>query len=193
MLQFYKPNPSSKGSACSFWVDAKGSIMSSQIKQHSWDDKAKKGSFSQNKDNPNGKVMVKFSANEAAGIINAIQRNSSFSAYHQSSKQVVQISFEGYWKKRKEGNEWVKVGDQLGFSYRCTWQPKDDSTNKNTVVIGLDWSESKLLELYLQESLRKTFDFKEMDYKPQNKQFEKQANNEPQKATVPSDDQDLEW
>ena len=59
-VQFYKPNAKVTGSACSFWTSEDGSIMSSLIKQDSWDDARKRGSFSKNKDNPNKKVIIKY-------------------------------------------------------------------------------------------------------------------------------------
>ena len=47
-VQFYKPNAKVTGSACSFWTSEDGSIMSSMIKQDSWDDSRKRGSVSKN-------------------------------------------------------------------------------------------------------------------------------------------------
>ena len=51
MIQFYKPNPKVSGTACSFWVTQNGDAMASMIKQASWNDAKKTGSFSANKGN----------------------------------------------------------------------------------------------------------------------------------------------
>ena len=49
MIQFYKPNPKVTGSACSFYLNRDGSLMASMLKQDSWNDQRKTGSFSKNK------------------------------------------------------------------------------------------------------------------------------------------------
>ena len=49
MIQFYKPNPKVTGNACSFFLTADGSIMASMIKQDSWNDAKKTGSFQKTK------------------------------------------------------------------------------------------------------------------------------------------------
>jgi hypothetical protein len=145
--------------------------------------------------------MVKFSPTEAAEIISAVEKNSSFSAYHRSEKQVTQITFEPYWKKQKQDDgSWAQVGEQLGFSYRIAKQAKDDSTNKTNIAVGLTWGEAKLLSMYLEEALKFTFDYRERDYKPQDFKKNNDAPAETKlkekvakKVTVPDDDEDLEW
>ena len=84
MIQFYKPNPKVTGNACSFFLTADGSIMASMIKQDSWNDAKKTGSFSKNKGVPSKSVMTKLSRIEVAGIIDAIETNREWTAYHQS-------------------------------------------------------------------------------------------------------------
>ena len=108
MIQFYKPNPRTTGSACSFWMNPDGTIMSSLIKQHSWDDKRKTGSFQKNKENPKGRVIVKLGEPEVGGMMDAIESNREFSTYHSSQNQVLQIKFSPYMDKKtqaQKGNE----------------------------------------------------------------------------------------
>lgn len=62
MIQFYKPNPKVTGNACSFFLTADGSIMASMIKQDSWNNAKKTGSFSKNKGVPSKSVMTKLVA-----------------------------------------------------------------------------------------------------------------------------------
>ena len=53
-FQAYKPNNKNTGTACSFSVNPKDeSIWSSLIKQSSWNEAKKIGSFSENQNNPN--------------------------------------------------------------------------------------------------------------------------------------------
>ena len=152
MIQFYKPNPKVTGTACSFWVNDDGSIMSYMIKQDSWDSKKRIGSFSKNKDNPQGKAIVKFSVSEVGGIVDAIERNVVFSAYHSSKNQITKINFGPYISKKEE--------KQIGFSYSINKEEKEDSTNKVGFIIGFNYGEGRLLKEFLLEVLRNSFDFK---------------------------------
>ena len=149
MIQFYKPNPKNTGSACSFFLTPDGSIMSSMIKQDSWDAKRKRGSFSKNKDNPKAKALTKYSQTEAAAIVDAIERNVEWSAYHSSQHQIVKIGFGPYV---------VSSGEQKGFSYSINKEAKEDSTDKVGCVIGLTFPEARLLKEYLCAVLQKTFE-----------------------------------
>ena len=57
MISFYKPNSKNTGTACSFSVNSKdNSVWGSLIKQSSWNDAKKIGSFSENQNNPNKSV-----------------------------------------------------------------------------------------------------------------------------------------
>lgn len=149
MIQFYKPNPKNTGSACSFFMTADGSIMSSMIKQDSWDAKRKRGSFSKNKDNPKAKALTKYSQTEAAAIIDSIERNEEWSAYHSSQNQVVKIKFGPYV---------TSGGEQKGFSYSINKEGKEDSTDKVGCIIGLTFPEARLLKEFLCGVLQKTFE-----------------------------------
>jgi len=146
MIQFYKPNKSVTGNACSFWLNRDGSIMSSMIKQDSWNEQKRVGSFSKNKDNPQKRVITKLSRVEVAGIIDSIETNREFSAYHRSQKQVLQIKFCPY----------MREGKQVGFSFSINKQDVEDSTNKSSFVIGFYFPEARLLRHDLESFLDKT-------------------------------------
>jgi len=148
MIQFYKPNPKTTGSACSFWSNYDGSIMASLIKQASWDNNAKKGSFAKNKDNPNKRVIVKLNPAEVGGLIDSIETNREFSNYHTSQNQTLQIKFAPY----------IRNGDQVGFSFSVFKQDKQDSTNKASYVIGFTFPEARYLKEFLIYVLRKIFE-----------------------------------
>ena len=148
MIQFYKPNPKVTGTACSFWVNRDGSIMSSLIKQDSWNDQKRIGSFSKNKDNPNARVIIKLSRIEVAGLLDAMEREAEFKVYHDSQKQVVQIRFGLYLDKN--------TGEKKGFSLSVNKQDKEDSTAKASFLIGFTYPEARLLRHELEAFLSET-------------------------------------
>tara|TARA_R100000808_G_scaffold25086_1_gene61606 strand:- start:4964 stop:5542 length:579 start_codon:yes stop_codon:yes gene_type:complete len=146
MIQFYKPNKATTGNACSFWLNKDGSIMASMIKQDSWDNAKRRGTFSKNKGNPHKSVITKLSRVEVAGIIDAIESNREWSAYHRSQKQVLTMKFCPY----------LRNGDQIGFSFSINKQDAEDSTKKSSYVIGLYFPEGRLLKHDLEVFLDKT-------------------------------------
>ena len=149
MISFYKPNSKNTGTACSFSVNPKdNSIWSSLIKQSSWNDKTKSGSFSDNKDNPQKSVKIKYSLTETAGLLEALEKNVEFSAYHSSEKQVTKIKFAPY----------IKDDKQVGFSYSVQKENKENSENKQSFLLGLYFNEARLLKEFLQFSLNACFD-----------------------------------
>jgi len=122
--------------------------MASLIKQASWSAQAKKGSFAQNKDNPNKRVIIKLNATEVGGLIDTIETNRDFSNYHNSQNQTLQIKFAPY----------LRNGEQVGFSFSVFKQDKEDSTNKSSYVIGFTFSEARYLKEFLIYVLRKIFE-----------------------------------
>jgi hypothetical protein len=169
MITFYKPNSKNSGTACSFSVNPKDqSIWSSLIKQASWNDSKKIGSFSENQNNPNKSVKLKFSLTETAGLLDALERNSEFSAYHTSEKQSTQIKLAPYLKDNK----------QLGFSYMVSKTDKQNSENKQSYLIGFYFNEARLLKQFLSYALDSVFESQRIEaikrIKNSNKVEEKQ-------------------
>lgn len=149
MISFYKPNSKNTGTACSFSVNPKDeSIWSSLIKQSSWNEQKKIGSFSDNQNNPNKSVKIKFSLTEAAGILDAIERNTEFSAYHTSEKQTTRIKLAPYIREEK----------QVGFSYSVNKEDKQNSENKQSYLIGFYFNEARLLKQFLSYALDTVFE-----------------------------------
>ena len=147
-LQFYKPNAKVTGTACSFWTTDDGSIMSSMIKQDSWDDSRKRGSFSKNKDNPNKKVIIKLNVTEAGSIVDALESGRKWSGYHQSKNQVTKINFGPYERN----------GEQVGYSYSVNKEDKEDSTNKTSFIIGFTFGEGVVLREGLIRAIKESMD-----------------------------------
>ena len=148
MISFYKPNSKNTGTACSFSVNSKdNSVWGSLIKQSSWNDAKKIGSFSENQNNPNKSVKVKFSLTEAAGLLDALERNTEFSAYHTSEKQITKIKLAPYIREEK----------QVGFSYSVNKEDKQNVENKQSYLIGFYFNEARLLKEFLIYSLNSVF------------------------------------
>lgn len=149
MISFYKPNSKNNGTACSFSVNTKDeSIWCSLIKQSSWNEKTKTGSFIDNKDNPQKSAKVKFSLVEVAGLLESLEKNVEFSAYHSSDKQITKIKLLPYVREEK----------QVGFSFSVNKENKENSENKQSFLIGFYFNEARLLKEFLLYTLQATFD-----------------------------------
>lgn len=182
MISFYKPNSKNTGTACSFSVNPKDeSIWSSLIKQSSWNDSKKIGSFSENQNNPNKSVKIKFSLAEAAGLLDALDRNSEFSAYHNSEKQSTQIKLSPY----------VKDNKQVGYSYIVTKTDKQNSENKQSYLIGFYFNEGRLLKEFLAYSLNSVFESQRIESIKKLKNNPKDTKKEPHISSDSSEDSDL--
>ena len=180
MIQFYKPNAKMTGSACQFYLNyTDGSFFSTLIKQASWDANKKTGSFQANRKDPNKNVIIKLSALEVAGILDAIERDVEYKGYHSSSQQVVQFSFSPY----------IRDGEQKGYSYSVSKQGKEDSTQKASFLIGFYFHEAKLLKRHLEYLLDNHFkieDEKALAKFSEANQYEK---NKPQKNKDTDEDE----
>ena len=163
-MQLYKPNSSNKGSALSVNYSAKTdkpdfkgdkSFYFQLVAQNGWDNETKNGKFKDGK-----KIITKFAPHEIAGILAAIDRNTSLAnvmnvkyVYHDSDKFSSNVTFEPYFKSEKRGTEWVKTENQVGFSLRITKTDKANTENKDSIAIGLTWAETKLLYKVLDNGL----------------------------------------
>ncbi len=125
-LQFYKPNSSNKGTACSISFNSKEQKMYiSLIKQVSWDADKRVGSFK-------GGVskVFKFSETEVGGLIYAIENNVEQSFFHGTFDKVG-ISFGPY----------VVEGEQRGFGLKVNSTAKETG-EKLSFVIGFTFAEA---------------------------------------------------
>jgi hypothetical protein len=172
MISYYKPNSKNTGTACGFSVNPKDqSIWSSLIKQSSWNENKKIGSFLENQNNPNKSVKIKFSLNEAAGLLDALERNVEFSAYHSSEKQSTQIKLAPY----------IKDDKQVGFSYIVNKSDKQNSDNKQSYLIGFYFNEGRLLKEFLSYALNSIFEYQRIENI-------KKLKNNPKEQNKPTED-----
>lgn len=167
MISFYKPNSKNTGTACSFSVNSKDeSIWSSLIKQASWDESKKIGSFSLNQNNPTKSVKIKFSLTEASGILDALERNVEFTAYHSSEKQTTRIKLSPY----------IKDNNQVGYSYMVSKEDKQNSENKQSYLIGFYFNEARLLKQFLVYAINSIFETQRIEMIKKIKNSEKNNN-----------------
>jgi hypothetical protein len=145
-LQFYKGNKKITGTACSF--QAKGaSLFVNFIKQHSWNEAKNLGSFRENAKNPEKSGVVKFTPTEAAGIVDAIDRNAEYSYYHTTKNGNSMGKFCPY----------IREGKQIGYSFNATKENKGDTVNKVGFLIGFSFAEAILVKQFLLRFISESF------------------------------------
>jgi hypothetical protein len=149
MIQIYKPTPRNTGTACSFsFNNLDGNFYLNLIKQASWNDQKKIGSFSENAQNPEKKVVVKLSKIEACGILDSIQNNRNTDLFHNSESQKLGIKFGPYIREDK----------QVGFSLNVIKNSKTQTTQPAiSFLIGLTFAEARLVAEYIQFGLNHIF------------------------------------
>lgn len=170
MITLYKPNAQNKGNLLSINFSAKTnkttpegrveqrgdkSVYLSFVSQSSWDEKTKTGGFKEGK-----KCNVKLSPTEAAGIIYAIEKNTTLAAgmgqkyvYHDGETTATTVVFEPYFKKEKQGDKWVTTGEQKGFLFKVTKTEKSNKDNNQSWAVGITFAEAWLVKTYLDDAL----------------------------------------
>jgi hypothetical protein len=149
MVQVYKPNSKNLGCAFSFRMGVKGKTQEpclylNGILQHSWDEKNKTGSFSENAKLPEKTIIVKLSEFEIGAIINAIENYTSFNAFHTSADNKTTIVLKPYDKK--DGSR--------AFSLTVT---------RNSAAkfgVGIEMSEAFAIREYCKFILHKLYEFR---------------------------------
>jgi hypothetical protein len=190
MIQFYKPNPKNTGTGCSFNFSAKDDcVYINLIKQSSWDEAKKRGSFAGNAQNPKMSASVKISSTEIGDIISAMRRNAEFNGFHDSPKQVTRIKFSPYNRASKDNPNQIS---QVGYSLSVSKESRENAQDKTSFLIGFTFGEAIKLESYFMLSLAKIFEkaMKEQD----NKSTAAPAQAAPKKEEAPkqeSSDDDL--
>ena len=150
MVSFYKPNKKNSGAACSFsWSDKENTVFVSMIKQHSWNEKTRNGSFKENFNDPKAKLFIKLSPTEVAEIMNAAERRCECSGYHSSQNQIVKFSFKPGFTNDNEFR---------GLSFSAMRESKEDSTDKTQILVGFNSGDLVLIREFLSKCLGKHFD-----------------------------------
>ena len=145
MLQFYKPNSRSTGSACSFSYNKKDkALWVNFIKQSSWNDQKKIGSFKGS--GPDKKANSKFSVTELAGLIHAIETNGEFGNFHGTKERNTTFKFSPY----------LRDGNQVGFSFSLNQNNAQEGVKKS-FIIGFNFAEGRMLKEYALTVLKNYF------------------------------------
>jgi hypothetical protein len=149
MIQIYKPTPRNTGTACSFsFNNLDGNFYLNLIKQASWNDQKKIGSFSENAQNPEKKVVVKLSKIEACGILDALENNRTTDFFHNSENQKLGIKFSPYIREDK----------QIGYSLNVIKNSKTQTTQPAvSFLIGFTFAEARLVAEYIKFGLGHIF------------------------------------
>jgi hypothetical protein len=135
------------GSAISFQASDKSEeLFVSIIKQATWDNNTKKGSFLSNRNKPGFYVTIKFNQAEVGTILDALERFYEFTAFHSSAKATTQIHFGP-----SEGEA------PTSFVFRATQTDKQDTSQKASFFIPISFGESRLIREYLIHYLHKSF------------------------------------
>ena len=144
IVQYYKPNSKTTGCAVSFDIgpnqkNKEPCVFVRAIKQFSWNQDRRTGSFSENSKNPEKSISLKINEIEVGGFINAITNYCEFSAFHSYQDNKTAISFKPYSKK--DGTK--------AFSFGIT------RNSANKFGIGVEMSEAygllEFLKVFLQE------------------------------------------
>jgi|TARA_Y100000593_G_C4319358_1_gene342875 hypothetical protein len=185
MKQWYHAKPKGNGSACSFYLnDEENSFFASILRQKSWDASRRVGSF--HKDDPNEKVIVKFSCKEICAIINSLENKTEFSGYH-GSNQIVRFTFGPYYSKGEDRK-------QLGYSFIVNKESKEDSTNKQTFLMGFDFDEGMELLLFLKYLVNRSFDNERKLRAKARQKYNKSTNKKVEKpASQQENEEELVW
>lgn len=148
VVQFYKPNPKNTGCAVSFDLGVNNKaksqdycVFAKAIKQFSWDDERKTGSFSGNAKDPEKSLILKLNENELGGLIWAIEHYEEFSAFHKFQENTTQIFFKPYTKKN----------GTKAFSFSII----RNTTNK--FVAGIELGEAASLAIFLKLALEEIY------------------------------------
>ena len=144
-VTYYKPNSFNKGSAAQFQYGLKAGddgLYVSIVKQASWDDKVKKGSFSANSKDPTKNKKIKLNATEAGAIYQVLTSpTEKWSSVHKTADKITSLSFSHY----------VKDGTKLGYGFSV-----GEKAGEN-FMLSLTNAEGVVLSFFLQEYIKNTF------------------------------------
>jgi hypothetical protein len=156
MINFYKPNSKNTGCGCSFKYSPKDNcVFVNLIKQASWDDSKKRGSFAANAQNPKMSCSIKLNLGEMAEIASCISRNGEINLFHDSPKQIARIKFSPYLRGTKEN---PSEKSQVGFSLSISKENKENSQDKTSYLMGFTFGEATQLSSFALFVLAKSFE-----------------------------------
>jgi hypothetical protein len=148
-LEFYKPNKSNSGACLTLQFrneppqeenkkDNKNGLYVNILKQASWNEQTRSGSFKANVDNPEKHKKIKLTETEIGNILHVINSKglAKFSTVHSRGDVKTQIFFEPYQKE----------DSLIGFIFRVS-----------NLSIALNMGEAELFSEYLKSGIRFLF------------------------------------
>lgn len=124
-IDFYKPQKNGNGTCATFEANStsgdakKKGFYINILKQHSWDDASKTGSFKENVNNPEKHKKVKLTDLELCNILYVLESNGNkkFSTVHKNGQKVTPIFFEPYLKDSEFVGHILKIdGAAIAFN-----------------------------------------------------------------------------
>jgi hypothetical protein len=104
-ISIYKPNSKNTGCAFSFRYGVQRNqepcLYVNSIKQYSWDDSKKTGSFGSNSDNPSKNLSIKFNEFECGSILSAFENRYEYNTFHNYEGNKTTIKFSPWDKPMK--------------------------------------------------------------------------------------------
>lgn len=115
-LPFHKPNSKNTGFLFGFKTN-QGSLFLEAIRQVSWNDQTKNGSFKANakSKDPQKKIVIKMNAIEAGGLLKTLNSQIPFSTVHRSEQGQTAISVYKMKRNVKIGQNEYEV-DNVSFN-----------------------------------------------------------------------------
>lgn len=123
-IEFYKPNKNSTGACATFEVrvgdenEKKNGFYVNILKQASWNDSTRTGSFSENVNDPLKHKKIKLNDLELCNLLMVIESNSEkkFSTVHKNGEKTTPIFFEPYIKDGAFIGHVLKI-DGVGIAF----------------------------------------------------------------------------
>lgn len=145
-VAIYKPNKSNTGCACSFsYNNEDGTVWLNMIKQFSWDESTRNGSFSQNAKSEEKSIRLKFNEFECGSLIRAIDTWTPAKFFHTFKDNKTQISLTLWDKKDEAGTK--------AFGLSVTRNSSD------TFKLALEYGEAIAVRILLESAIRRRLTF----------------------------------
>ena len=140
-IEFYKPQRTGNGTCTTFdcvtsLEDAKkNGFYINLLKQHSWDDATKNGSFKENVNNPEKHKKIKLNDLELCNILYVLESNGEkkFSTVHKNGDKTTPIFFEPYIKDNAFVGHLLKI-DGVGIAFNIVESIKIREYLKTSLV-----------------------------------------------------------
>lgn len=164
-ISIYKPNSKNTGCAFSFRYGVQKNqepcLYVNSIKQYSWDDNKKTGSFSQNSNEPSKNLSIKFNEFECGSILSCLRNRYEYNTFHNYEDNKTTIKFSPWDKpvktsslnpKTKKFEEKQSVVPAFGISIT--------RNGSDTFKIPLDPGEVEVIYQFIKSIISRLVNFR---------------------------------